>query len=59
MALDRFLDRGFEVGCLLVVKRRGRVSYVFMTVGTLPGRCFVHLRTYFPITSLSDESNMM
>ena len=32
---------------------------VFMIVGALPGRCFVHLRTYFPITSLSDESNMM
>ena len=40
-------------------KRRGRVSYVFMRVGALPGHCFVHLRTYFPITSLSDESDMM
>ena len=30
-----------------------------MRVGALPGRCFVHVRTYFLITSLSDESDMM
>ena len=30
-----------------------------MRVGALPGRCFVYLRTYFPFTSLSDESDMM
>ena len=43
-------------GYLGVVKLGG---CVFKRVGALPGRCFVHLRTYFPITSLSDESDMM
>ena len=43
-----------------MVKRRGGVScfvrfHESWRLGALPDRC----RTYFPITSLSDESNMM
>ena len=54
MALDRFRYRGFA-GCCQASR------LCFVSVGALPGRCFVHLRnvTYFPITSLSDESDMM